>query len=199
MMKKMMLTVTAFLISVSLFAAAAPEQKKEQSWREKNKVGEIALMYIPNRVMDLLDIFSVTLGVGPVVEARLMFTRGCDIGAGIGMNFKAAKDFDRQYGVGVENFWYWSFIFVGEEGYEMTNGTALMKKYQESRLGVPDFRTRTYNFFEGTRDYWAIGGSLGLGLDGSVYIHPVEWADLALGFLLIDIRNDDLMLDDLSF
>lgn len=198
-MKKIMLTVTAFLVSVSLFAAAAPEQKKEQSWCEKNKVGEIALMYIPNRVMDMLDIFSVTLGVGPVVEARLMFTRACDIGAGIGMNFKAAKDFDRQYGVGVENFWYWSFIFVGEEGYEMTDGTSLMKKYQESRLGVPDFRTRTYDFFEGSRDYWAIGGSLGLGLDGSVYIHPAEWVDLALGFLLIDVRNDDLLLEDLNF
>ena len=71
-----------------------------------------------------------------------------------------------------------------------------MKKYREDRLGVPDLRTRTYDFFDGNRDYWAIGGSLGLGIDGNLYIHPVEWVDLALGFFLIDIRNDDLILDD---
>ena len=199
MTKKYLALMLSLCTLASVFAADAPaEEKKEESWCEKNRVGEIALMYLPNRILDLLDIFSVTLGVGPSVQARLMCTRACDVGAGIGYTWKGAKDFDRQYGFGVEKYWYWSFIFVGEESYEMTDGTRLMKKYQEDRLGVPDLRTRTYDFFEGTRDYWAIGGSLGLVLDGNLYIHPVEWVDLALGFFLIDIRNDDLTFDSFN-
>ncbi len=159
-------------------------------------VGEALALYLPNRVLDLLDCFSVSLGIGPVVEGRLMFTRACDVGGGIGYSCKATKEYGRQIGVGIEEFWYWSLIFVGEESYSMNEGSAWVRKYQEDRLGVPDFGTRTYDFFEGQRDYWAIGGALGLGIDGSVYIHPVEWADLALGFLFIDIRNDDLIFDD---
>lgn len=188
-MKKLLLTL-ALILTVAAPVWAAPAEE------EKINYGEIAMLYIPNRILDLLDIFSVTLGVGPVAEARLMFTRACDVGAGIGLSYKAAKDYARQYGLGTEEFWYWSFIFVGEESYSMYQGTSLMKKYREDRLGVPDLRTRTYDFFDGNRDYWAIGGSLGLGIDGNLYIHPVEWVDLALGFFLIDIRNDDLILDD---
>ncbi|MCQ2377720.1 MAG: hypothetical protein MJ016_00715 [Victivallaceae bacterium] len=163
--------------------------------RETN-FGEALALYLPNRVLDLLDTFSVTLGVGPVAEGRLMFTRACDVGAGIGLSCKAAKDFNRQYGFGIEEYWYWSLVSVGEESYSMNDGIGRIQKYQEDRLGVPDPQTRTYDFFEGRRDYWAIGGALGLLVDGNVYIHPVEWADLALGFLFIDIRNDDLIFDD---
>ena len=46
------------------------------------------------------------------------------------------------------------------------------------------------------RDSWAIGGALGFLVDGDVYIHPMEWIDFALGFFLIDIKNDDLVFDD---
>ncbi|MCQ2379407.1 MAG: hypothetical protein MJ025_00565 [Victivallaceae bacterium] len=190
-------TLLAILVACMAFtgAVAADSPEEEGSVNTSNIVDALAL-YIPNRILDLLDIFSVTLGVGPVVEARLMCTRACDVGVGIGMSAKAAKDFKRQYGLGFEEYWYWSFIFVGEESYSMNWGTPLIKKYQEDRLGVPDFRSRTYDFFEGKRDYWAIGGSLGLVVDGNLYIHPVEWVDLALGFLFIDICGDDLIFDD---
>ena len=65
-----------------------------------------------------------------------------------------------------------------------------------SQAGVPDPTTRTYDFFDGPRDYWAIGGALGGLVDGDVYIHPMEWVDFALGFFLIDIKDDDLVFDD---
>ena len=58
--------------------------------------------------------------------------------------------------------------------------------YVEMRAGVPDPTVRTYDFFSGPRDYWAIGGSLGLLIDGDLYIHPMEWVDFALGFFLIE-------------
>ncbi len=162
-----------------------------------NDIGEKIALYIPNRLIDALDMFSFSLGVGPAVEARLMGTRFVDVGAGASLFcYKFYKHHNRQYGFGVEEGWYWSFVSVGEESYSMLASTSLVDKYVEHRAGIPDPTTRTYDFFDGPRDYWAIGGALGFLVDGDVYIHPMEWIDFALGFFLIDIKNDDLVFDD---
>lgn len=190
-MKKLLFAMTAALL---FFAVAAPaaEPAPADDFMLKDRL----ILYIPNRIADLFDIFSANLGVGPVIGARLMGTRLCDIGAGWGMSYKMYKDFNRQYGFGVEEGWYWSFIFIGEEDYLLSDGTDLVCKYEETRSGMPSPLTRNYDFFTGSRDYWAIGGSLALGISGDLYIHPMEWVDLGLGFLLIDIRNDDFILAD---
>ena len=189
-----------FLLMLIAVAALAPAAVRgaEEPVITRGELKDKILLYLPNRVMDLLDIFSLNIGVGPVAEARLMATRYCDVGAGIGLSAKLYKDFNRQYGLAVEEGWYWSCIFVGEEEFRITDGTFLMDKYVECRAGIPMPTMRSYNFYTGPRDLWAIGGALGLGLDGSVYIHPVELVDLALGFFLIDIREDDLTFDSFN-
>ena len=186
-MKKFLLVM---LLSVAAVCTVRAENFSDINWGEK------IAFYIPNRILDALDFVSVNLGVGPTVEARLMFTRYCDIGAGwSATTFKAFKDFNRQYGAGVEEGWYWSFIFVGEEEYRVTEATPLLDKYVECRAGVPSPLMRAYEFVTGPRDFWAIGGSLGLLLDGNLYIHPLEFLDFALGFFFIDIKKDDLTFD----
>lgn len=186
-MKKCLLIV--MLCIASAFALKA-ESFEEINWGEK------LAFYLPNRVLDALDTFTVNLGVGPVIEARLMATRYCDIGAGwSGSTFKAYKDHNRQYGAGIEEGWYWSFIFVGEEEYRIVDSSGMLDRYVECRAGVPSPAMRAYDFVNGPRDFWAIGGSLGLLLDGNVYIHPVELADFVLGFFFIDIKSDDLTFD----
>ena len=158
--------------------------------------GEKLAFYLPNRLLDAFDLFTANLGIGATAEARLMFTRYCDIGAGwSGTTYKAFKDHNRQIGAGVEEGWYWSFIFVGEEEYRITEATAMVDKYVECRAGVPSPLLRAYDIVAGPRDFWAIGGSLGLGIDGNLYIHPIEFADFVLGFFLLDIKSDDLTLD----
>lgn len=180
---------------VLMLCAASVCTVKADSFQDINW-GEKLAFYLPNRVLDALDTFSVNLGVGPVAEARLMFTRYCDIGAGwSGSTYKAFKDYNRQYGAGVEEGWYWSFIFVGEEEYRVTEATSMLDKYVECRAGVPSPVTRAYDIVNGPRDFWAIGGSLGLLLDGNLYIHPLELADFVLGFFLIDFKSDDLTFD----
>lgn len=163
---------------------------KDVNWAEK------FALYLPNRVMDALDMFSLSLGVGPVAEARLMGTRLADVGAGFSAStWKIYKNHNRQYGIGVEDGWYWSFIFIGEEEFTVRDGSLLVDKFVECRAGVPTPEMRVYDYFTGPRDFWAIGGALGLGIDGDFYIHPVEWVDFVLGFLMIDIRCDDLTFD----
>ena len=188
-MKKFFAVMAALMM---IFTLAADEMVpgRRTNWGEK-----IAL-YLPNRILDLLDIFTVTVGVGPVVEARLMGTRLADVGAGYSAGtYKLYKDFNRQYGIGLEDGWYWSLVLIGEEEYTLREGSLLVDKYVECRAGIPTPEMRAYDYFTGPRDFWAIGGSLGFGIDAGVYIHPVEWVDLALGFFMIDIREDDLNFD----
>ena len=187
-----------FLLVLIAVAALAPAAVRgaEEPVITRGELKDKILLYLPNRVMDLLDIFSLNIGVGPVAEARLMATRYCDVGAGIGLSAKLYKDFNRQYGLGLEEGWYWSFIFVSEEQYALTESLGSVKLYSENRTGVPMPDTNTYDFFDGKRDFLAIGGSLGLLVDGNLYLHPMEWLDLGLGFLLIDIKNDDYIMDD---
>lgn len=191
-MKKFFAVMAALMM---IFTLAADEMvpNRRTNWSEK-----IAL-YLPNRILDLLDIFTVTVGVGPVVEARLMGTRLADVGAGYSAGtYKLYKDFNRQYGIGLEDGWYWSLVLIGEEEYTLREGSLLVDKYVECRAGIPTPEMRAYDYFTGPRDFWAIGGSLGFGIDAGVYIHPVEWVDLALGFFMIDIREDDLNFDSFS-
>ncbi len=159
-------------------------------------VAETLVMYLPNRVIDLFDIFTLNLGVGPVVEAQLMGTRAINGGGGVGMSYKMYKTHHRQYGFGKEEGWYWSLVSIGGENFGVIEGTPLIKKYTEHRDGFPSPDMRVYNFFNGARDYWAIGGTLGAGITGDLYIHPVEWFDLASGFFFIDISGDDLTFAD---
>jgi hypothetical protein len=188
-MKKFFAVLAAcFAVSGVMAAEIVPD--RNTNWGEK------FALYLPNRVLDALDLFSVTIGVGPVVEARLMGTRLADVGAGYSLStYKLYKDYNRQYGIGVEDGWYWSFIFIGEEDYTLREGSLLVDKYVECRAGIPTPEMRAYDYFTGPRDYWAIGGSLGLGIDAGVYLHPVDWVDFALGFVMIDIREDDLTFD----
>ena len=178
------------MLSVSALCSVRAGGFEDINWGEK------IAFYIPNRILDAVDTFSVNLGFGSAFEARVMFTRYCDIGAGwSGGTGKAFKDYNRQYGAGVEEGWYWSLICAGEEEYRMTAGTSLMDLYVERYAGFPSPLTRTYDFVSGPRDFWAIGGSLGFILDGNLYIHPLELVDFVLGFFFIDIKNDDLTLD----
>ena len=158
-------------------------------------IEERLVFYIPNRIIDALDTFSVALGFGPTIEARLMATRAIDVGAGIGWTAKGYKIHNRQYGFGLEEGWYWSFICVGAEDFTVYESTPLVERYVETRVGFPEPIQRVYDFFEGPRDYWAFGGSLGLFLDGDLYVHPVELVDFVLGFFLLDIKDDDLTFD----
>ena len=186
-MKKFMLVM---LLCVSALCTVRAGSFSDINWGEK------IAFYIPNRILDAFDFVSVNLGIGPAAEARLMFTRYCDIGAGYSAGTaKAFKDYNRQYGGGIEEGWYWSLICAGEEEYRMVDSTPMVDKYVERFAGVPNPLTRTYNPINGPRDFWAIGGSLGFLLDGNLYIHPVELADFVLGFFFIDIKDDDLTLD----
>ncbi len=161
-----------------------------------NPIMEKIALWPVNIVVNALDTFTVNVGFGPWLEAKLQATQAVAVGSGVGYNWKMYKAYNRQYGFGTEQGWYWQFVSIGEEDMSTFQTTRLVNQYIERRSGFPMPTLRIYDLREGSRDYWAIGGSLGGLITGDVYIHPVEIADFVTGIFFYDLKGDDLVFDD---
>ena len=159
-------------------------------------IDKIAL-YFPNRILDALDVFTVSVGVGPAVQAELHATRGFAFGAGAGAEVMAVKGCNRQYGVCREAGYEVSFAMFNRINLERDGQSRLVVPFVIDEDGFPLPNQRLYEPYNGARDYWAIGGSLSLGLTTSVAIHPIEIADFVTGIFFIDLKDDDLTGEDL--
>ncbi len=168
-----------------------------QSFAGEASVSDKLLFYLPNRILDVMDIFTLNLGFGPTAKMELQVTRAFGFGAGVGATYKMYKAWNRQYGFGRQVGWDAAFTCVYAENIEVDDTTRLVHHYWEDFGGVPVPTTSMYDYFTGWVDYWAIGGTGGLFLvEADVYIHPTEIADLITGFLFMDIRNDDITSED---
>jgi len=162
-------------------------------------VTDSLLLYIPNRIIDAFDTFSINLGFGPTVKAELRGTRAWDFGGGVGAAAMAFKDYNRQYGGGLENGWNWAFGCIGAEDMERTHTNRWVQEYWHQFSGYASPDDNIYDFHEGARDYWELSADLALLVSGHVALHPVEFADLFAGFILIDLKGDDLTGDSFGF
>lgn len=161
-----------------------------------NETVEKLVLYLPNRIVDLFDLFSVNVGIGPKAQLELMCTKMVAGGFSVGTSAMLYKDCNRQYGWGIQNGWHWQLPGIMQEDMERSRTNRLVKAYWESFIGVPSPDQEIYRYHEGARDYWQIGGGGGLLVTGEVYVHPIEWVDFALGFLFIDIKDDDFTFED---
>ncbi|MCP3965494.1 MAG: hypothetical protein GY750_12425 [Lentisphaerae bacterium] len=152
-------------------------------------------LYIPNRIIDAFDMFTLNVGVGPVARLEFKATHACQFGAGIGATAKLIKDYNRQYGAGLQNGWNMAFLCMGAEDTERTNTTRLVKEYWEHYDGFCSPEQRIYDIYEGARDYWEVGGAVGLGLEVEFYLHPIDIADFVTGIFFIDLKGDDLTFE----
>ena len=156
-------------------------------------------LYIPNRMVDAMDMFSISLAFGPTARGEVWCTRPFAFGAGTGVLAKVAKAYNRQYGCGLESGWETNFTPVTAEAKEVVNSVGSMKDYNVYYTGAPNINERVYNFHEGARDYYSIGMTGGLAIaEVSGEFHPVEIADFFAGLLFIDLKGDDFSFADLS-
>lgn len=181
----------AFILTcVMMLGTAGYNAKADDVW------SKIAL-YIPNRVMDALDIVTLSVGVGPVVRADVYATRAFAFGAGVGAEVMAVKGYNRQYGVCREAGYNMSFAMFNSVNLTRDGQSRLVVPFVIDEDGFPSPNERLYEFYSGARDYWAFGGSLALGLAGTLAIHPVEIADFITGIFFIDLKEDDITGEDL--
>ncbi len=175
---------TAF--AVIMFSGAATQAQ----WVDK------VALYVPNRILDILDAFTLNIGVGPTLRAELRLTHAVQIGAGFGITAKAIKDVNRQYGGALQDGWSWYFTCIGGANIERRNHTRWVSPFLLEVEGFTNPGQQPFDYHKGAIDYWEIGGTLGAGLvEVDLSIHPIDWVDALLGFIFIDIKGDDLTFE----
>jgi hypothetical protein len=153
-------------------------------------VGRV-VRYLPDRLRDLFDVVSLDAHSGVGLYADVHLTRGAQLSAGArvagGLGVlpqRATPGFQLQanggfhaFGAGAERF----YGVVAGPGGVYTGSTVLR--------GLQSPGDRLYQDY---RDYWAIGASGTVGVFGATAeLRPVQLADFVLGFVGIDIANDD--------
>ena len=173
-----------------LFSASASLHAQSQ-WVDK------VTLYFPNRVLDLLDVFSLNIGVGLTAHASLRATHELEIGGGVATTAQMVKDYNRQYGFASRNGYYSGAGPFVSTNMERRPAVLLAKEYWWDKDGLVTPSDEIFLPKEGAIDFWEIGGSLGLGvIEADVSIHPVEILDAVLGFFFIDITDDDLTFEN---
>lgn len=179
--------VTLLLFTVLFFSG----MNVQAQWADK------LALYLPNRVLDILDVFTLNIGVGPTAKAELRATHALQAGAGVGYTAKAMKDTNRQYGVAMQNGWGTYLGSWSAEDIERRPASVFVREFWENKEGVPSPKDPIYENRKGARDYWELGGTLGVGvIEADVSLHPVDIADAVLGFFFIDIKGDDLTFEN---
>jgi len=161
-------------------------------------VKDALLLYIPNRIIDAFDMFSLDLGFGPIVGGDLRGTRACDFGGGVGAAAMAVKDYNRQYGGCLQRGSYWAFTCVGAEDMKRECANRWVQEYWHQYSGDTSPDDNIYDFHEGARDYWEVGAELALGAYVKFAFHPVEIGDFLAGVILIDLKGDDLTAESFN-
>jgi hypothetical protein len=184
-MKKiaMFLTVAVVLVSGAMVKADAMDQ---------------VLLYVPNRLVDFTDIFSITLGAGPAIGIEAEVTKYCGIGGEVGPTVQMVKGINRQYGFARQSGWDVTFLMISAENRERIDSSGSVKNYYYYSTGVPSMDKIPYDLHSGAKDFWGIGCKLAALIQLQAYIHPVEVADFILGLVFIDIKGDDFTGDDIK-
>ncbi len=149
------------------------------------------LFYVPDRVLDLLDVIGFDVHLGPGLYLNYHVTRAVQIGggaravAGLGWHTK------RSLGL----------LGNAEAGLNLIAAGA--QTVNAGQLGTSGVQTGSYHqaglhrptdpVYQEMRDYWAVGADVTFLVFGISWdVHPVEAADFLAGFALRDFLHDDL-------
>ena len=114
-------------------------------------------LYLPNRFLDALDTFTVSLGVGPVIRAELHATRGFAFRRRSRSESYGYKRLQRQYGVGREEGYDISFAMFNRVNLTRDGQSRLVQPFTIDEDGFPCRISASMSFYNGARDYWGIG------------------------------------------
>ena len=151
-----------------------------------------ALFYVPDRVMDVLDLvtFDVHLGFGLFANVRA--TRAMQAGAGFRSTLGVGLHEQRSLGVANESE-------IGAHGAMLGLGTmsgvavGVPARATSGSGSIAGVHTPYQPIYQEYRDYYAFGASAtALFFGVSVELHPLQVLDFAGGFLLLDFARDDL-------
>ena len=163
------------------------EETAYSTWR----VFRAILLYVPNRIVDLTDIFTFDFSVGDFFEWQMQATRYAQFGGATGESFFITKAFHRQYGTGYKDTERFGFAFWEKEVTVVDDTTGSVKEYI---INFPNFlvaNRRLDAFYYDDVDFWKVGISMGWFIGFGFGIDFVEFGDFFTGIVLVDISKDD--------
>ncbi|MGJ4789630.1 hypothetical protein EHQ52_13705 [Leptospira koniambonensis] len=147
--------------------------------------------YIPDRLLDLFDIYSVNVMVGPQIGASVWYTRAIQTTLYAGKTVSFGWSQKRNLGISEESSAEYAFFgFGGAAIHGRRIGTG-----RRAYAGTWDgffVHMPSNPLYVNYRDYWSAGSKVGLVLIGAeVEVHYTELADFLAGFFLVDFMEDD--------
>ena len=156
-----------------------------------NSIAWGILLYLPNRILDVLDLLNVETGVSAGVGVNVNVTEYGALGAQISAG-EVLIGLDRRHLSSRASIRESVEIFPFELGAmgEAHASTGGARAIAYTKAGI---KSPLDDVYQKSRDFWAIGAEVQLiPMAFKVGIHPVEMVDLLAGFFFIDILNDDL-------
>jgi hypothetical protein len=148
------------------------------------------LLYLPDRVLDLMDVVTVGVhfGLGAFVDAHatraMQLAGGFRSTGGLGLHDQRSLGMKAQAEAGL------TVVAAGGQSYVGgLIGTSGALGGFDSTAGLHQPGDRLYQEF---RDYWAVGASataLMVGFEAD--LHPIQLVDFLTGFVGIDLLHDD--------
>ena len=167
--------------------ARAFEQFCKDTGNFFSAVGHGIVWYLPNRLSDIVDCFTVEAGIGEI-GFNLYLTRYATFGAGVGHSYMTGWSVNDQNGLYCEQSWYANFLQLckGDTSRRTICGDYVQfYRYSNGAVDISQMIS------EKAEDPFAIGVKAACYVGFKFQFHPVELADCLAGFLFIDFRGDD--------
>ncbi|MCE9501110.1 MAG: hypothetical protein K8R21_11540 [Leptospira sp.] len=150
---------------------------------------ERVLWYLPDRIFDLIDMFTIEVNLGPQIGGGVWVTRAVQVVAFTGTTGGGGLYQKKQYGLRIEA----SFeLMLGPVGISAVSGIRGGTGGIDYTARSTFLHTPSKPIYQEYRDYWAIGAKAGLVIIGAeVELHPLEIFDFFAGIALFDPMGDD--------
>lgn len=157
------------------------------------------LMYLPNRLVDLLDVFSLELKGGAAVGAGVRITRAVGLVGEVGATGDLIKGYNRQYGCALTQGYDAQFLIPMAENMDRSLAYGYVNKYWQYGTNFPLPSDTIYLPRTGARDYWAIEVGATCFVGAKAAVHPLAIVDFFAGLILLDPSGDDFVLKPISY
>lgn len=143
-----------------------------------------AAFYLPNRILDILDLIQIDVGWGWGIHFNGHGTRALQLGFGLSSMNKLGVD-GRQFG------------FFDEGRSELSLLPFSLESYSRDGLVVGNYRdfetaTQREQLYNNQRDYFGVGAAACVGIIGvQADVKPTEMVDFITGWAGLDLGNDD--------
>lgn len=198
-MKKLALLSVAIVFSVcaavnlqadNKLSPGSPSQEAKGS--HANDMVRVLLLYLPNRIIDATDIFSLSIGAGGHFAMDVHLTRYFQLGGWHGPNYFLTKGYARQYGGGYQQGSEAGILCYNYNETFITENFGTVREYyiDKTEFGLANDEFSAYE--NNNADFWEIGAHVGWLVNVSANIHPLEIADFVTGLVFYDLMGDDI-------